>query len=323
MKCRIDILEMKKNRKTDSLLERHLYANIAPKEVLHDELGNALQYLSREYAHLPTSAESPVFIFSAGWRSGSTLVQRLINSDANMSVFGEAFEHMLLWNQMANQWSRFSHMDRLHSKYIPEEFCTLPAEKIHQEMVAGSVANLSPTVAHLKQAHYQYFNALFKDPCLALGRQRWGLKLVRSDANVARYFSWLYPQAKFVFLCRHPLDAWKSYESAVKNSKQLGWYLCVPHHVVENLYQFLLNWRRLTSGFLDIVTEVGGIFIKYEEIISNNYIDELESYLGIHLDRSVLQHRAGQSKAKSSLKDEEIEMCEYVCGDLIRELYIN
>ena len=33
--------------------------------------------------------DEPVFLFSAGWRSGSTLLQRLIMSDASIFVWGE------------------------------------------------------------------------------------------------------------------------------------------------------------------------------------------------------------------------------------------
>src|SRR5262245_32576620 len=34
---------------------------------------------------------APIFLLSSGWRSGSTLVQRLINSDSSVLMWGEPF----------------------------------------------------------------------------------------------------------------------------------------------------------------------------------------------------------------------------------------
>ena len=36
--------------------------------------------------------EQPIFVLSAGWRSGSTLVQRLLMSDHNTLVWGEVYD---------------------------------------------------------------------------------------------------------------------------------------------------------------------------------------------------------------------------------------
>jgi hypothetical protein len=58
-------------------------------------------------------------------------------------------------------------------------------------------------------------------------RGRWGIKEVRLTAEHCHYLRWLYPDAKFLFLYRHPLDAYRSYCSFGRN-----WYDTYPDHPV-------------------------------------------------------------------------------------------
>src|SRR5580704_7773497 len=44
--------------------------------------------------------DSPVFVASIGWRSGSTLVQRAVMTDPSIMVWGEPLAHMLFLNRL-------------------------------------------------------------------------------------------------------------------------------------------------------------------------------------------------------------------------------
>ncbi|MEO0535490.1 MAG: hypothetical protein AAF215_16660 [Cyanobacteria bacterium P01_A01_bin.123] len=48
-----------------------------------------VRYLDLKYDN--SVADSPIFVFSAGWRSGSTLLQRLVMSDKSVVIWGELF----------------------------------------------------------------------------------------------------------------------------------------------------------------------------------------------------------------------------------------
>ena len=54
--------------------------------------------------------EQPVFIFSAGWRSGSTLLQRMIMEfNKNIIIWGEPFDHSNIHDNMVNQFRTLLH----------------------------------------------------------------------------------------------------------------------------------------------------------------------------------------------------------------------
>ena len=84
------------------------------------------------------------------------------------------------------------------------------------------------------------------------GFDRWGVKEVRWDVEMASYLRWLFPDARFVFLVRNPFDAYRSY-------RQWDWYDNWPFHTwydrwpsepIDSPESFGSHWRRLAGGFL-------------------------------------------------------------------------
>ena len=51
--------------------------------------------------------EQPIFLLSAGWRSGSTLLQRLIMSDPRVLIWGEPFDECGMIQGFANTLTAF------------------------------------------------------------------------------------------------------------------------------------------------------------------------------------------------------------------------
>lgn len=220
----------------DPELERYMYSALIPEEYLDPDLDSAFGHVASRFPELPQSDARPLFILSAGWRSGSTMLQRLLNTSPEVAVFGEVFEPLLLWNQLAVQWSRVSGLAGLHGADISSSVESVSADAIHDALTSTFVATLSPTLAHLREAHHAFLDVLLGRSARAMGRPRWGVKLVRSDDSVATYLGWLYPRAKFVFLCREPLDAWLSYEAIATRSGHhsgRGWHLWMPGHVID------------------------------------------------------------------------------------------
>lgn len=154
---------------------------------------------------------------SAGWRSGSTLVQRLLCSDPNTLIWGEPFGEAVPVPRLAAMIEAFV-------KKAPNR-----AADAYDEVTRNATAplcdlwipNLNPGFAALRRAHRAFFDTLLMAPARARGYRRWGAKWVRLSAHHARYLKWLYPRAKFVFLVRDPLDAWRSY-------KGRRWYTVNP-----------------------------------------------------------------------------------------------
>jgi hypothetical protein len=304
----------------DPLFERHLLAAVTPKEHVNDGVRRSLQFVSATWPDMPTTEDAPVFVFST-FRSGSTLLQRLINSAPSVGMFGEAFEHMQLLNRMAAQWKGFSQLDALNSRYLPAGYQHMPREAIQQFLTTEFVATLSPGVDQLKRAHYAFFDNLFATAVRAVGKTHWGLKLVRSSATVAVYLRWLYPRAKLIFLCRDPVEAWRSYKALLTGSSAAGWYFCVPDHTIENAYQFGLVYRWIIGGLAEVAPALDALIVRYEDLVRGDSSQAIDGYLGLNLDWTLLQLKRHASMDKQETSDDERKIIERLCGHVVAQLY--
>ncbi len=218
-----------------------------------------------------TSDDDPIFVLSAGWRSGSTMLQRLIVR--NCFLWGEPFGHSWLIDSLAaplrcfsDQWPEPHHFhkgadaDALSKKFI---------------------ANLNPPVSELLRAHQAYFDQLFARPARREGAKRWGFKEVRLGVDHAIYLKWLFPRSKFLLLIRDPYDAWKSY--AARAAKGWRWFDRWPDKPV-TARSFAEHWRDLTTSFLDDHAKVDGLVVRYEALKAGDYA-AIEEYLGFPLSR--------------------------------------
>jgi hypothetical protein len=214
----------------------------------------------------PAGCAAPVFILSAGWRSGSTLLQRMVMANnPDIIIWGEPYAAASPILALADQLRPFSDRWPDPASFVEEHGADLAAEW---------VANLYPPAASFRAAHLSYVETLFAQPARDLGRRQWGLKEVRFGADQVRYLRWLYPQAKFVFLVRDPLDAYRSYRS------RLSWYARWPDRMVSNPYDFGAHWARLCRDFLMLERQSVGPLVRYEALGEDATARMLRAYLG-------------------------------------------
>lgn len=189
------------------------------------------------------SDEAPIFILSAGWRSGSTLVQRLMMTTDDTLLWGEP------WHQGNIIDSLMDQLRALTDTWPPQEWILAPGAKALDNQW---VANLFPPVKTLVAAHYAYFDTLFAQPARALGKARWGVKEVRFGADHAAYLRWLYPKAKIIFLYRNPYDAYASYRQVIDYA-----YLTWPDRPILTPAAYARLWIRLVAEFHAHADQVG------------------------------------------------------------------
>lgn len=249
----------------------------------------------------PPRCASPVFLLSAGWRCGSTLLQRLLCSDKRILVWGEPFGDLLPVHRLAQSVACVRSGDP-HAKYSIER---------HEGELSGSwIANLNPGFGRLRLAHRTFFEELFAAPAAERGYARWGCKWTRLTAWHAYYLRWLYPEAKFVFLVRHPLDAYASYFGR-------RWYLVRPSEAVAGPSEFFRHWNLTAGSFLREGAELRALLVRYEDIVSSGeLIEKLAERLGLQLDRSVLKTRVGASKNKAAVKLWWRLLCKLQAGEV-------
>jgi hypothetical protein len=249
---------------------------------------------------------APIFLFAAGWGSGSTLLQRLIMSDESIMLWGEPHDHAVPIARMAqmiapvnDRWPRSSYFEPLDSE---------------QPLQHQWIANLSPPILSLQIAHQAFFESWLGDSASKCGRLRWGLKDVRSTADHARYLRWLFPRSKFVFLVR---DVLKSYQSC----RHVDWLSVWPDFSVNRTSSFAHHWTHLAMSFLEAQTELDASLIRYEDLIAGQVdLDELARHLEVtSFDPAVLDLKLGSRSTRHGKLTMREEAIVRAIADPIRE----
>jgi hypothetical protein len=239
--------------------------------------------LARTIRSASSSAEQPVFLLSTGWRSGSTLLQRMImQHNEQMLMWGEPFAHCNIHDSLLNQFRAFTR------EWPPDGFFL---SKMQIDRMSDAwTANLYPDVEHLLEAHRSFYRRLFADPAVQAGWKNWGIKEVRLSIDHAFYLRALYPECKIVLLYRHPYDAYLSYRE-----EGLSWAWSWPGFV-STPYAFGRRWAELARGYLDGHGRVNGLLIRYEDLDNPAEVARLEAYLGWPVPRSSQMPRIGRFK---------------------------
>lgn len=211
------------------------------------------------------SEASPIFIFSAGWRSGSTLLQRMVMSGDGIFIWGEPYRHAEIIDSIARQVGAFT------SEWPWDEFFIdhFDGSELTQEWIA----NLYPSLEDFMAAHLAFFECVFARPAAARGAARWGIKEIALTMDHALYLRWLFPRAKFVFLYRNPYHAYRSYY------KWRSFYRSWPDQPVFTAGGFGRFWAEMTADFVSRYREVDGLLLRYEDLKAPETKQRLETYL--------------------------------------------
>lgn len=243
--------------------------------------------------------DNPIFIFAAGWRSGSTLLQRLLMSDERVLIWGEPFDHCNPVRMHAES------LRRVNGDYPCNDwFLGKRQTQGGRSLSDVFIATMYPDVKYLRKAHQEFFLNFLARPATDNGYSRWGLKEVRLGIEDAIYLKWLFPNAKFLFLYRNPYKAYTSLRPHFYN-----WHLYEtwPKTPIRTPYTFGKHWRSLVEGYINRGHEVEALIIKYEELCCGEFpIEKLETYLDIKISKDILGNRVGQTQKKVPISKIEI-----------------
>ena len=230
----------------------------------------------------PSPMKQPVFVLSAGWRSGSTLLQRIVASTGEVFMWGEPYDMSGLIQRLAESLLPFDH--------------NWPAEWFIRDGSPPSadewIANAYPHPRHLIDAHRALLLRLFSQPAEEAGFERWGLKEVRLTGEHAFYLRRLFPNAVFLIIHRDPYDAYASYRSCIVDSsgRRAHWWWDWPNKQLDSPRRFGQAWRTLAESLTTWAPRLGALVIPYEELGRGQGLDAIETAIGATIDRSVLDH---------------------------------
>jgi len=221
--------------------------------------------------------EAPIFLLSTGWRAGSTLLQRILVTDPRLLLWGEPLGEMTIVSKIAEAIGH-SISARNLQLWKDQQDASSP------ELSTSWVANLYPPGNDFRSGLRSLFDQWLREPARERGFARWGFKDVRLGATEASLLHWLYPNAKFVIISRHPYDCYRSHADA-------GWgqvYYRYPDVLIESAAGFARHWNRLAISWSQLPAGFPAVHIKYEDLVAGKVnFRELESWLGIEIKENV------------------------------------
>ena len=255
--------------------------------------------------------EEPVFIFSAGWRAGSTLLQRLVISSNQLVVWGEPLGEAGLVPRLAYSLSAIG----------PEWPGDLWGDSSADLSALSNqwIANLTPRYEYLWNAHRNLILAWLRDPAQKeFGVNRWGLKEVRLTIDHARYLKWLFPKAKFLFIYRNPYLSYRSW-------KGTNWHGEFTAYNSHSPIVFARHWKLLLEGYLSGYEEVDGMLVRFEDLVDGKVtLEDIEKHIGVeNLSPQVLEKKI--DSPKGLIKKRDINFFDRmiirgICGTMLKRL---
>jgi len=290
------------------LLSDYYRSRVLAPEIRHSERVSAALAIVRgrwpDASQNSTDTESPVFLLSAGWGSGSTLLQRLITSASGVLIWGEPHDHAIPVHRLAQMLAPISDKWPKDSYFNSGD----KSKPLHEQWIA----NYSPPIAALRRAHRSFIEAWLKESAMALGYDQWGLKDVRLTIDHARYLRWLFPDSKFVFIYRDVLSSYRS-------CKNVRWFSVWPDYRVSPPAAFAHHWMHLLSGFIAGAKDVDGLLIKYEDLVSGALpVSKIAKHLGLDtIDDTLLHDKIGaRGSSNKSVSPLEKYIIQSITGDL-------
>lgn len=259
----------------------HRLAVLRGADLYGTSLAQDMATLAEKFPIPPDTSEArPVFVFSVGWRSGSTALQRLLLSSDQAIVWGEPYESEGVFQNMAEALRAVAHTPGDKNAF---EETLKPVGSLAGEWVA----TYGPPVGDLIEAHRAFFLRLFAQRPEYAGL-RWGVKTVRLSPEYAAYFKLLFPASDIVILMRSPFDAYASFHGR-------RFLRRAPDDFVQSPEDFARHWVACAKAITDITEKTGALVLRYEDLATGQTALRIKEATGLDVDPSTLHRKVGST----------------------------
>lgn len=245
---------------------------------------------------------APYFIYSCGWRSGSTLLQRALVS-SNALVWGEPYAASAPVRSLVDFWKP------LVEDLVPEGFF-IDSERYRNGTIRPNqwLANLYPSRTDLLSAQRSFLTTLFEDPAVRGQKDHWGVKFVRLGAGHAAFMQMLFPKSKSFFLIRNPYDAYLSFITKISSSRNPhGWFHRWPQPPVRTASEFAQVWRGLVESVARYQSASNSVVIRYEDLVAGSVPDSVGPLFDLDQLERVGSSYSSQQPFLSKFEENEIK----------------
>jgi hypothetical protein len=238
--------------------------------------------------------ETPVFILGS-WRGGTTLVQRILNSVDGVAIWGEQ-----------GWW-----LTKIAEAYFQMYENDVSSRNLRRSESAGNIVykNILGNPNHWSAWTNIYdsesFKILFRKFVMSLyvppdiKVKHWGFKEIRYGMRdrVIEFLNDLFPEARFIFIARNPIDNILSQVATRKDKSKLP--------------AMAKRWAFKNQAYLDFTDNNvdRSRIVRYEDIITEETrtLEDLFQFLGLPLSEEqyeVLHLKQGRGKTPESQKRE-------------------
>jgi hypothetical protein len=267
-----------------SLRSRRLAHRVLLRLAPSATVGAACRRLSADLT-ATADQDSPIFVLGSGWRTGSTLMQRMLNDTPKTLIWGEPYSEGAIVQRLAESIAFLDPENGRFQGKILSDDAAVPGEE-------EWTANMTPPLPRLVDAHRAMLDQLFKVPAALHGAERWGIKEVVWGRDVIDLLALLYPAARFVLLVRDPVAQWRSYRPQTRRP----WFYRWPESPIGSPVSFGRLWDRLVREFVLAATELPqATLVRYEDLDDADELERLTDFLGLDVPLRAGLRRVGSS----------------------------
>lgn len=229
--------------------------------------------------------QPPIILLSPG-RSGSTLIQRILNTSNNLTIWGE---HDGILIDIARSYNKIMYNPTLERFYFSRK------SEIESSDIKGSYIDYKKNINWLNSFEKDNTKKLYKSFISDLLNQgecdrssKWGFKEIRYTINdqVVEMMIDLFPESKFIFSVRNPYDIITSMMLAFYPEEKRATAIAQKNYepLKTDMQQFV---QRVNLFFKSIHQwsndrRIDSIFIRYEDLveIKEDTVSKLFDFVG-------------------------------------------
>lgn len=252
--------------------------------------------------HIATRTSRPVFVGSAINRSGTTAVQRLLNSDPSMIMFGE---DDYFFRSASSCYQRATRLSGL-TKEIEAQQEIFKIDPTGSWM-AGPLPEYNDYVSAMSRGFYE-FATVYRNSAVTNGYQRWGIKKPSQEAEAYLVAQRMFPGSVIIYLERDIVEVLAS-SKAYLDGKNYD----VERHCRYWLDQMIAWYPRRNASYVAT--------LNYRALGRTGWVEALGAFTDLSLDAKVMKTKT--NSADGYVAPEELSPEERKLGEDTRARYFD